>query len=62
MTKTIKGISAGFVATAVLSMILVAKGMMAPAMTLMLHVIYGAVLGSVYGKLASNDVISSTKS
>jgi hypothetical protein len=34
MTKTIKGISAGFVATAVLSMIMVAKGMMAPAMTL----------------------------
>ena len=26
-------------------------GMMAPAMTLMLHVIYGAVLGLVFGKL-----------
>lgn len=28
-------------------------GMMAPVMTLMLHVIYGAVLGFVYGKLGS---------
>ena len=36
-------------------------GVMAPAMTLMLHVIFGAVLGFVYGKLACNVVISSTK-
>jgi len=28
-------------------------GMVAPVMTLMLHVIYGAVLGLVYGKLGS---------
>ncbi len=28
-------------------------GMMAPVMTLMLHVIFGAVLGGVYGKLSS---------
>jgi hypothetical protein len=35
-------------------------GMMAPAMTLMLHVVYGAVLGFVYGKLACSVVISST--
>jgi len=28
-------------------------GMMAPVMTLMLHLVYGAVLGSVYGKLTN---------
>lgn len=31
-------------------------GMMAPVMTLMLHVIFGAVLGGVYGKLSSPPV------
>jgi len=31
-------------------------GMMAPVMTLMLHLIYGAVLGGIYGKLAGHPV------
>ncbi|MCH7981976.1 MAG: hypothetical protein IID59_10770 [Proteobacteria bacterium] len=56
MTNTTRGIGAGLLATMVLSMIMVAKvmmGLIAPVMTLMLHVIYGAVLGFVYGKLGS---------
>lgn len=56
MTNTTRGIGAGLLATMLLSMIMVAKGMMgkmAPVMTLMLHVIYGAVPGFVYGKLGS---------
>ena len=35
-------------------------GMMAPVMTLMLHVIYGAILGSVYGKLACRGTRATT--
>ena len=46
MTKTQRGIGAGFFG--------LKMGMMAPFMTLMLHVIYGAVLGYVYGKLAAD--------
>jgi hypothetical protein len=35
-------------------------GMMAPVMTLMLHVIFGAVLGSVYAKLGCNGTRATT--
>ena len=35
-------------------------GMMAPIMTLMLHVVYGAVLGFVYSKLGSGKATVST--
>lgn len=61
-----KGISFG-VAAWVLMMVVVMPmadaglfglnlGMMAPAMTLMLHVIYGAVLGLVFGRLGTANV------
>ncbi len=33
-------------------------GMMAPAMTLMLHAIYGAVLGLVFGRLGNATVVA----
>lgn len=60
-TNLAKGISFG-VGTWVMMMLVIMPmagaglfglnmGMMAPVITLMLHVIYGAVLGSVYGKL-----------
>lgn len=63
-TNITKGISFG-IAAWVLMMLMVMPmagaglfglnmGMMAPAMTLMLHVIYGAVLGFAYGKLGSD--------
>ncbi len=32
-------------------------GIMAPVATLMLHIIFGAVLGGVYGKLADSDPV-----
>ena len=57
MTNAGRGILAGLAATAVLSMIMVAKGMMgmaAPVMTGMLHVIYGGVLGFAYSKLGTS--------
>ncbi len=37
-------------------------GMMAPVMTLILHVIYGAVLGFTYSKLNSDNVPAKTES
>jgi len=33
-------------------------GIMAPVMTLMLHLVYGAVLGGVYGKLSDSEANS----
>ena len=37
-------------------------GMMAPLMTLMLHAIYGAVLGFAFGRLDSGGVLAQTQS
>ena len=37
-------------------------GMMAPAMTLMLHAIYGAVLGLVFGRLGNATVVVEAES
>ena len=37
-------------------------GMMAPVMTLMLHAIYGAVLGIAFGKLGSDVVLAESAS
>ena len=67
-THIVKGISFG-IAAWVLMMLMVMPmagagffglnmGMMAPAMTLMLHVIYGAVLGLAYGKLGSDKMVA----
>lgn len=60
-TNLIKGITFGVIAWAMMMLAVMPMagagffglklGMMAPVMTLMLHVIFGAVLGSVYGKL-----------
>jgi hypothetical protein len=59
----VKGVSFGIAAWAMMMVAIMPMagaglfgmkmGMMAPVMTLMLHVIFGAVLGSVYGKLES---------
>lgn len=49
------GVIAGFVATVALSLLMIGKaqmGMMAPAATLMLHLVWGTVLGITYSKLA----------
>ena len=61
-TNLTKGISFGIAAWAMMMVAVMPMagagffglnmGMVAPVMTLMLHVIFGAVLGSVYGKLA----------
>ena len=62
-TDVAKGISFGVVAWVMMMVAVMPMagagifglkmGMMAPMMTLMLHVIYGAVLGLVYGKLGA---------
>ncbi|MDT8439707.1 MAG: hypothetical protein RQ729_11935 [Wenzhouxiangellaceae bacterium] len=61
---TIKGIALGVVGWLVMMVVLMPMmgagffalnmGMMATVATLMLHVIFGAVLGAVYGKLAKS--------
>ena len=66
-----KGISFGIAAWAMMMLLIMPMagagffglkmGMMAPVMTLMLHVIYGAVLGSVYGKLGCSGSKASAK-
>ena len=63
-TDLTKGISFGVAAWAMMMLVIMPMagagffglkmGMMAPVMTLMLHVIYGAVLGYVYGKLGAD--------
>ena len=62
-TDLVKGISFGVVAWVMMMVAIMPMagagifglkmGMVAPMMTLMLHVIYGAVLGLVYGKLGA---------
>ena len=64
-TDLTRGISFGVAAWAMMMLVIMPMagagffglkmGMMAPVMTLMLHVIYGAVLGYVYGKLGANQ-------
>lgn len=51
MNNVSKGMVAGLAATAMLSIIVIMKGMMAPIMTLMLHAVFSAVLGGVFAKL-----------
>ena len=65
-----KGISFGIAAWVMMMLVIMPMAgagffglkmrMMAPVMTLMLHVIYGAVLGSVYGKLACRGARATT--
>ena len=63
-TDLTRGISFGVAAWAMMMLVIMPMagagffglkmGMMAPVMTLMLHVIYGAVLGYIYAKLGAN--------
>ena len=65
-TDLAKGISFGIAAWALMMLMVMPlagagffglkMGMMAPVMTLMLHIIYGAVLGFVYDKLGAGKV------
>lgn len=67
-TDLIRGISFGVAAWAMMMLVIMPMagagffglkmGMMAPVMTLMLHVIYGAVLGYAYGKLGANKAVT----
>jgi hypothetical protein len=63
--RVLHGVLIGFVGWLVMMVMLMpmagaglfgmALGMMAPLMTLMLHLIFGAVLGGVYGRLSRQD-------
>ena len=67
-TNVVKGISFGITAWAMMMLAVMPMagaglfglnlGMMAPVMTLMLHVIYGAVLGFAYDKLGSDSIVA----
>ena len=67
-TDLTRGISFGVAAWAMMMLVIMPMagagffglkmGMMAPVMTLMLHVIYGAVLGYAYGKLGANKAVT----
>jgi hypothetical protein len=64
-SRVVHGVLIGFVGWLVMMIMLMpmagaglfgmALGMMAPLMTLMLHLIFGAVLGGVYGRLSHHD-------
>ena len=64
-SRILHGVLIGFVGWLVMMVMLMpmagaglfgmALGMMAPLMTLMLHLIFGAVLGGVYGRLSHHD-------
>jgi hypothetical protein len=64
-SRVLHGVLIGFVGWLVMMVMLMpmagaglfgmALGMMAPLLTLMLHLIFGAVLGGVYGRLSRQD-------